>query len=327
MLQANPESQTQTVILHAITYLAKDTTALEFRSPSGGELAPFSAGAHIDLLLPNGIRRSYSLCNPQGETSRYVVAVKKTSPSRGGSIFVHDQLRVGTRIEIGRPRNNFPLVEDAPHVVLIAGGIGITPIWRMIQRLIAIGRPFEAHYASRTHADAAFLGEIERLPEEARRRIRLTFDHEPGAKLLDLGAIIVGAPAGSHFYACGPAPMLEAFDKATQAVTGGRVHVERFNASVELARASSAGFQVMLARSQRTFDVPENKAILDVLLDNEIDIPFSCMEGVCGSCRVGVLEGVPEHRDVILSAEERAENKSMMVCCSGSKSDRLVLDL
>ena len=327
MLQANPESQTQAVILHAITYLAKDTTALEFRPASGGELAPFSAGAHIDLLLPNGIQRSYSLCNPQGETSRYVVGVKRASPSRGGSVFVHDQLRVGGRIEIGRPRNNFPLVEDAPHVVLIAGGIGITPIWCMIQRLIALGRPFEAHYASRTRADAAFLAEIERLPAAARRCIHLTFDHEPGAKPLDLGAIVASAPTGSHFYACGPAPMLEAFESATQTVAGGRVHIERFNASAEIVENPPGGFQIVLARSQRTLDVPENKAILDVLLDHEIDIPFSCMEGVCGSCRVGVLEGVPDHRDVVLSREERAGNKSMMVCCSRSKSDRLVLDL
>jgi tetrachlorobenzoquinone reductase len=326
MLQANREVRTQEVLLHAVTYLARDTHALEFRPALGGELGPFLAGAHIDLLLPNGLRRSYSLCNPQGETGRYVVAVKKAAASRGGSAYVHDNLRVGTRLEVGRPRNNFPLIEDAPHVVLIAGGIGITPIWCMIQRLVATGGSWEVHYASRTRKDAAFLADLQNLPAEAGRRVHLTFDHEPGATSLDLSAIVTGARAGSHFYACGPASMLGAFERATGAVPNEQVHVERFHAAAEPVERAP-GFQIVLARSQKIFKVPENKTILDVLLDEGIDIPFSCMEGVCGSCRIGVLEGAPDHRDVVLSREERAGNRFMMVCCSGSKSERLVLDL
>lgn len=320
MLQANPESQTQTVILHAITYLAKDTTALEFRSPSGGELAPFSAGAHIDLLLPNGIRRSYSLCNPQGETSRYVVAVKKTSPSRGGSIFVHDQLRVGTRIEIGRPRNNFPLVEDAPHVVLIAGGIGITPIWCMIQRLAELGQSWELHYSSRSREDAAFLHTLQDFGP-----VYFNFDEENQGQFLDLPKIVSDVPVGAHFYCCGPQPMLKAFEAATQALPSDQIHLEYFGSKYEAA--AEGGYTVELAKSGQTFEIPKGRTILDILRDAGIAVNFSCEQGTCGACETKVLEGVPDHRDSLLSDEEQAANDTMMICCSGSKGARLVLDL
>jgi vanillate O-demethylase ferredoxin subunit len=210
MEQASGTPQTRRVYLHAITYLARDTNAYEFRAVGGGALAPFTAGAHVDLILPNGVRRSYSLCNSQSETSRYVIGVKKASPSRGGSAFVHEQLRVGMEIEIAAPRNNFPLIETAAHSVLIAGGIGVTPVWGMVLRLIAIGASWELHYASRTRADAAFLVDLQAMAGLDPLRLRLTFDHEPGGKLLDLPAIVAAAPGDAHFYACGPAPMLEA---------------------------------------------------------------------------------------------------------------------
>lgn len=325
MAETSATAPTRRVYLHSITYLARDTHAYEFRPVGGGALPSFTAGAHVDLILPNGIRRSYSLCNPQGETSRYVIGVKKASPSRGGSAFVHEQLRVGTEIEIAPPRNNFPLIEATAHSVLIAGGIGVTPIWGMVQRLIAIGASWELHYASRTHADAAFLEDLQRLGDPV--RVRLTFDHEPGGTLMNLAAIVAAAPEGAHFYACGPAPMLEAFEKATVSTPPHRVHLERFTADVEAASAGPEGFEIVLARSNKTYAVLPGKAILDVLLDEGVDLPFSCMEGVCGSCRVGVLDGIPDHRDVVLSADERAANNAMMVCCSGSKSQRLVLDL
>jgi len=321
-------ARSQRVYLHAITYLARDTCAFEFRAVNGAMLAPFTAGAHVDLMLPNGIRRAYSLCNPQGETDRYVVGVKKASPSRGASVYLHDQLRVGAEIEVGEPRNNFPLIETAAHSVLIAGGIGVTPIFGMLQRLTQISASWELHYACRTRADAAFRYELQRLAARDPLRVRLTFDQEPGGKLLDLASIVAAAPPKSHFYACGPAPMLEAFELATSGLTGEQRHIERFTGSAETtARARDAAFEVVLARSNRCLQVPPGKPILDVLLDEGVDIAFSCMDGVCGSCKVGVLDGIPEHRDVVLSAAERAENKSMMVCCSGSKSERLVLDL
>ena len=322
-MNAQPDA-TQKVYLHAITHLARDTCAFEFRPVGETALAPFTAGAHVDLILPNGVRRSYSLCNPQGETHRYIVGVKKASPSRGASSYLHEKLRVGTEIQIASPRNNFPLVETVPHSVLIAGGIGITPIWAMIQRLNEIGGSFELHYASRTRGDAAFLREFERLDADP-SRLELTFDHEPGGKMLDLPSIVAAAPSGAHFYACGPAPMLDAFEKAVRDVPGGHAHLERFE-GVKAAPADLDGFEVVLARSGITLAVPSGKPILDVLLDEGIDVPFSCMEGVCGSCRVGVLEGIPDHRDLVLTEDERASNKTIMVCCSGAKTERLVLD-
>lgn len=315
------------VYLHAITYLARDTSAFEFRPVDGAPLAPFTAGAHVDLMLPNGIRRSYSLCNPQGETHRYVVGVKKASPSRGASSYLHDQLRVGTEIDIAEPRNNFPLIETAPHSVLIAGGIGVTPIFGMVQRLNSIGASWELHYACRTRADGAFLDEIRALVAGDALRLRVNFDHEPGGKLFDLPAIVSAAPPRSHFYACGPAPMLAAFEAAAVALAPERRHIERFTAGDDVVRATDGDFEIVLARSNKRFHVPAGKPILDVLLDEGIEIAFSCMEGVCGSCEVAVLDGIPDHRDVVFSAEERAANKKMLVCCSGAKSERLVLDL
>jgi vanillate O-demethylase ferredoxin subunit len=324
---AGTSVRSQRVYLHAITYLARDTCAFEFRAVNGGALAPFTAGAHVDLMLPNGIRRSYSLCNPQGETHRYVVGVKRASPSRGASAYLHDHLRVGTEIDVAEPRNNFPLIESAPHSVLIAGGIGVTPIYGMLQRLAGTGASWELHYACRTRADGAFLDELQALGARDPVRVRLSFDHEPGGKMLDLAAIVGAAPAQSHFYACGPAPMLEAFETATGALAPEQRHIERFTAGDDVVRTGDVGFEIVLARSNTRLQVPPGKPILDVLLDEGIEIAFSCMEGVCGSCEVAVLDGVPDHRDVVLSAEERAANKTMLVCCSGARSERLVLDL
>lgn len=326
MAEPQGVSPTRRVYLHAVTYLARDTSAFEFRPVEGAPLTPFTAGAHVDLILPNGVRRSYSLCNSPGETHRYVVGVKKASPSRGASIFLHEQLRVGSEIEIGAPRNNFPLIEAAPHSVLIAGGIGVTPIFGMLQRLIKIGASWELHYASRTRADAAFLGEMQALGTDP-LRVRLTFDHEPGGKMLDFQAIFAAAPKGAHFYACGPAPMLAAYESAAAGMAPDRIHLERFTNDAAAAQTGRDGFEIVLARSNKTYKVVPGKTILDILLDEGIDLPFSCMEGVCGSCKVAVLDGAPDHRDVVLSLEERAANNAMMVCCSGSKSPKLVLDL
>ena len=319
-------AQAQRVYLHAVTYLARDTHAYEFRGVNGRTLAPFTAGSHVDLMLPNGVRRSYSLCNPEGQTHRYVVGVKKATPSRGASAYLHERLRVGEAIEVGLPRNNFALVEIAPHSVLIAGGIGITPIWCMLQRLVVIGASWELHYASRTQADAAFLSDLASLAADP-SRLRLHFDHEPGGVMLDLPAIVGAVPPDAHFYACGPAPMLDAYEQATASLPRAQVHLERFTGAGDPARAGAAGFDILLARSNRRLHVPQGKSILDVLLDEGVDIAFSCMEGVCGSCKVGVLDGLPDHRDLVLGADDHAANTAMMVCCSGALTDRLVLDL
>lgn len=305
--------------LVAIRYAAQDTNLYEFRRPDGASLPPVEPGAHIDLNLPNGMMRQYSLVTADGDPSAYVVGIKRDRASRGGSIFVHDNLRVGQIVAVGGPRNNFPLNEDAAHTVLVAGGIGITPIWCMAQRLKKLGRSFELHYACRDRAEVAFHDELQALQEAT-----IHIDAEAGG-FLDVAAIVNGARKDAHVYCCGPIPMLEGFEKATKDLPREQVHVEYFSSREEAA--TGGGYVVELRKSGREFAIPEGRTILDVLLEGGVDIMYSCQEGVCGACETAVVSGEPDHRDNILTEAERAASKTMMICCSGSKSPRLVLDL
>lgn len=302
------------------TWEAPNIVSYELRPPEGGELPPFTAGAHIDLSLPNGLVRSYSLVNSQSERHRYVIAVQKDRASRGGSKWVHENFRVGELLTANGPRNNFALEEAAEKSVFIAGGIGITPILSMTERLSALGRDWELVYCARKRAGTAFLESLQRKP-----RVRFNFDEEPGGKMLDIAAVVKAAPANAHLYCCGPLPMLEAFEQATRDLPRERVHVEYFTAKAP--PAVEGGFTVVLARKGLTIAVAPGKTILDTLRDHGVDVPYSCTEGVCGTCETRVLEGVPDHRDLILTEAERASNKTMLICCSGSKSEKLVLDL
>ncbi|MFM1813635.1 MAG: hypothetical protein RLZ98_330 [Pseudomonadota bacterium] len=308
------------VRLISVRYAARDTNLYEFARISGDPLPDASAGAHIDVQLQRGLVRQYSLVNPGPAPSSYIVGVKRDAASRGGSRYMHDTLKVGAILQVSTPRNNFALVEDAPHVVLIAGGIGITPIFAMVERLIAIGRPFEVHYAARSRADAAFIGELQRLDN-----VHFSFDEETGGKFLDMAGIVAGAPQGAHFYCCGPAPMLAAFEAATAAQPQACVHVEYFTAKSEAA--AEGGYILELAKSGREIEVPAGKTILEVLMEAGIDVAYSCTEGICGACETRVISGTPDHRDSILTPQEQEAGKTMMICCSGSKSERLVLDL
>ena len=303
----------------SVVYEAEDILSLELRSPDGSILPAFTAGAHIELHLANGLRRQYSLANPQTERHRYRIGVLKDASGRGGSKFVHESVRPGDILTVEEPRNNFPLTEDAAHTVLIAGGIGITPVWCMAQRLRELGRPWALHYAVRTQARAAFLDDME--PGWFRLHCDDAYDGRP----LDIAAIVANAPPHTHFYCCGPLPMLAAFEQATAALPLEQIHTEYFQAREPLATAG--GFDVVLARGNRTIHVPENGTILDALLAAGVDAGHSCLEGVCGTCETKVIEGIPDHRDTVLTAAERASNRTMMICCSGSKSSRLVLDL
>jgi tetrachlorobenzoquinone reductase len=326
---ANPSSDRLQVLVRSITLLAADTIAVELVPGDETELPAFEAGAHVDLLLPNGIRRSYSLCNPPTERHRYVVGVKKASPSRGASSYIHDHLRVGQSIEIGRPRNNFPLTRPAQRSVFIAGGIGITPIWSMIQTLESERGSWKLYYAARTSRDAAFLRELQALGVAHPGCIDIRFDHEPGVAMLDIEGIVnqhVGT--GVHFYACGPSPMLDAFEAAAKSIPEANRHLERFSADAKEASAAAlAEYDAVLAKSGVTLRITPEKSLLDTLLDAGVSVEFSCMEGICGSCRVAVQEGLPDHRDHVLTEEERARNDSVLVCCCGSRTERLVLDL
>ncbi len=308
--------------LIGIQYAARDVNLYEFARPDGARLMDVEPGAHIDVTLPNGITRQYSLIAPGPAPDRYIVAVKRDPNSRGGSRFMHDQLRVGQIVTITGPRNNFRLDEGAEQTVLIAGGIGITPIWCMVQRLRELPaerRTWTLHYSCRTRAEAAFLAGLEQSPE-----VRLNFDDESG-RVLDITAVVGGAPPGAHLYCCGPAPMLAAFETATATWPAERKHVEYFTAKE--APALDGGFVVELRRSGKEFVIPAGKSILEVLRDAGMDVSYSCEQGICGACETRVISGTPDHRDSVLTPAEQAANNTVMICCAGSKSDRLVLDL
>jgi len=233
-------------------------------------------------------------------------------------------MRVGHEIKISAPRNNFPLVENAEHVVLIAGGIGITPLWCMAQQLIALKRTWQLHYASRTRDEMAFLDTLQKLNPEA---VHLHFDTEADGKFLDLAAIVAAAPENAHLYCCGPNPMLKAFEAATATRPRHQVHVEYFTAKEEAAAETLGGFWVELAKSGEEYFIPPGKKILEVLFDAGVDVDYSCELGICGACETRVISGEPVHHDAVLSEEEQATNEKVMICCCGCKTERLVLDM
>lgn len=303
-------------------YEATGVVSLELAPLDEAPLPRFDPGAHIELVLSSGLRRSYSLYRPYDGGTCYSVAVQKDAASCGGSLHIHETLRVGDTVSITPPRNNFPLHASTVDPVFIAGGIGITPILCMASDLSATGKGWTLYYAARTRAAAAFLDDIAALSDKG--RVHPHFDEEQGGTHLDLTAIVKASP-DADFYCCGPKPMLEAFERATAPLPRERVHVEYFTAREEAAR--TGGFQVVLNRSGRVLDVPAGRTILDILLENGVAVSFSCSEGVCGTCETRVIAGTPDHRDAVLSDEEKASGRTMMVCCSGSRSERLVLDL
>ncbi|WP_322046544.1 PDR/VanB family oxidoreductase [Paraburkholderia sp. J67] len=288
-------------------------------------LPDFTPGSHIDVHLGNGQTRSYSLSNVDASANRYRLTVQRDPNSRGGSAWLHETLRVGEVVKIGAPRNNFVLDDSAPHSVFIAGGIGITPFMPMMARLNRLGRAWHLHYCVRTPERAAFGDEIEMLAAAGEGRVSHHYDEVPGGAMLDLRATIAALPARAHVYCCGPSGMLQAFRAAAEAIEPARVHFEYFSSNVEAA--ADGGFVVRLARSGQEFRVETGQTILGALREHGIEADSSCEEGVCGACETRVISGVPDHRDSILGARERAANKTMMICCSGCKSDCLVLDL
>ena len=301
-------------------YAARDTNVYAFARPDGAALEGAAPGAHIDLVLADGTLRQYSLIETGERLFRYIIGVKRDPAGAGGSVQLHDKVPVGSLLKVSKPRNHFPLHEEAPHSVLIAGGIGITPILAMTRRLHHLGRGWELHYSTRSRADAAFVEELASLGN-----VSFHFDAESGGKFLNLASIIAAAPAGAHFYCCGPIPMLEGFQDAASAIPEDQIHVEYF--SPKDVPASEGGFVVELARSGGSHLIPAGKTILDVLRDSGLDVPASCEKGVCGTCETRVLAGSPDHRDAILTESEKRAGETMMICCSGSKSERLVLDL
>lgn len=317
-------AETLPVIVRQIRQEAPDIHSFELAAADGSLLPAFDAGAHIDLDLPGRLRRSYSLYGSPSERRCWRIAVKREAAGRGGSAWLHDSVRVGQVLQASRPANGFPLVEDAPSSVFVAGGIGITPVLSMVERLTTLRRPWRVHYTVRSAGQAAFRERLETLAAAGPGDLQFHLSHPAGTRL-DLRAVVANAPAGAHLYACGPGGMLDDFLAVAADLDPARVHLERFAAAA--VPAVAGGFSVELARDGRRFEVPAGRSVLDVLLDHGVDVPYSCMQGICGSCRVGVKAGEPEHRDQCLDDAERAAHSAMAVCCSGSRSPLLVLDL
>ena len=319
----NAAVQSLTVLVADVRAEAKDVITLELRAITGGELPAFSPGAHLDLHLPNGLVRNYSLTNDWRERNRYVVGVGRSADSRGGSSFIHSSIRAGLQIKISAPRNNFPLDEASASFLFIAGGIGVTPIMAMVRWCVANDKPWRLIYAARSRQRTAFYEELCALGAD---RVQFHFDDEAG-QVLDVAKAIASWNDGESIYCCGPAPLMEAVKALTEDLPSGTARYEWFTVPESDEPQESNSFTVRLERSNVEFDVPERKSILEVLEEHGFELPFSCREGLCGTCVTNVCSGDPDHRDYVLSDEERESGKMMTICCSRSKSPVLTLDL
>jgi ferredoxin-NADP reductase len=322
---AAPRAEPRALMLRvdAIRMVAETIRAIELVAADGAPLPDFTAGAHINLKLPGDLSRSYSLTNGPETRDRYAIAVNRDMASRGGSAYLIERLKVGDALTADPPLNTFRLVEDAELSAFFAGGIGITPILAMIRRLETLQRPWKLFFAARSRGSAAFVDELEACEAKSPGRVLLHFDDEAG-RVMPLLKLASGVPKVAQVYCCGPAKMIEVFKASAGWRPEDNVHVEHFTGTN--ARPTTA-FNVVLKRQGREFHVPAGETIMQVLMDNGIYVAHSCREGVCGTCETRVLDGVPDHRDAILTPEERVQNRTMMICVSGAKTARLVLDL
>jgi len=309
--------------VHSITHAAEGILYFDVRSLDGQSLPTFDPGAHVSLHLPGGLVRSYSLMNRPCDHGRYLLGIKREPQSKGGSAWMHDVARVGTTLEVGPPLNHFALATGATHSVLIAGGIGITPLWSMVQQLEGSGASWELHYRARSRSSAALLEELG-MPS-LRDRVHLSFSDDPSSGRLDIAQVVGRAPNGTHLYCCGPTSMVDTFQGACASKNPENVHFEYF-ASKE-APATEGGFTVRLAKSGTSVPVSSGQTILDSLKACGVSVPSSCQQGVCGACETRVLAGKPDHRDLVLSDAEKEAGLTMIICCSGSLTDVLELDL
>ena len=291
--------------------------------PLRGALPTPQPGAHVDISLPNGMTRQYSLVNAPGETDFYEIGVKLEAPSRGGSACLHGDVQEGDVLALSAPRNNFPLRRDALRTLLIAGGIGITPMLAMAQALAAQGLPYEMHIFARSEAHVPFAERRAALGEALHQHIGL----DPQQTQARLSEILATPGFARHVYVCGPAPMLEATrdTAARQGWPDETVHFEYFSNTNTIDDSSS--FTIDLARSALTLTVPAGTTILEVLRENGVELPSSCEQGACGTCIATLLEGEADHQDVYLSETEKARGTKIATCVSRAKSGRLVLDL
>ncbi|MCW1404012.1 PepSY domain-containing protein [Novosphingobium sp. MW5] len=297
---------------------------LEFEHAKGGPLPPFSAGAHIDLHLDGGIIRQYSLCNPPGETHRYVIAVQRAEQSRGGSRLIHETCPEGTILQASLPRNHFELVHEAQESLLVAGGIGITPILCMAERLAATSSQFTLHYCFRHPSEAAFL---ERLSASSFAS-KVVLHESAAGNRLDIGAMLDALPRTTQIYVCGPNSLNDSLFEEARAKGWAEDHLHReYFVASQFDTSADRPFEICVASTGAVIEVAADQTALDALLQHGFDIPSSCSQGTCGTCLTRVLEGEVEHRDMLFSNEERARNDQFTPCCSRARSDKLILDL
>lgn len=299
---------------------ADGVLTLELASPSGARLRDWTPGSHIDLVLPTGLTRQYSLCGDRWDPTTYRVGVLLEPESRGGSTYVHEQLQVGDLVGVGGPRNNFPLVPSERYL-FVAGGIGITPILPMVHQAELLGADWQLLYGGRRRGSMAFLDELAAYGD----RVQVRPQDEFG--LLDLPGFLGEPREGVRVYSCGPAPLLAAVERTCAYWPAHSLRVERFVAEDAGAPARVAPFEVELARSGTTVTVTPDVTVLEALNRVGVEILSSCRRGVCGTCETTVLAGRPDHRDALLDDDERAADDCMYVCVSRSRDDRLVLDL
>ena len=295
---------------------ADGVLALTLRHPLGEQLPQWEPGAHVDVVLGPGLERQYSLCGDPADRTAWRIAVLREPVGRGGSAHVHEQLGQGDKVRVRGPRNHFAL-RPAPRYRFIAGGIGITPILPMLAAAEAQGAEWTLLYGGRTRESMAFTEELSRYGD------RVTVAPQDETGLLDLSSVLDGVPEGTLVYCCGPGPLLDAVEERCPA---GLLHVERFTPKEQPA-AENTEFEVELAQTGTTVTVAPDVSVLDAVRASGVEVLFSCTEGTCGTCETDVLDGTPDHRDSVLTDEEREAGETMMICVSRCRGKRLVLDL
>lgn len=305
---------------------AAEIRSFELVSADGGMLPPFTPGSHIDVHLADNLVRQYSLCNRPDERQSYLIAVKSEPASRGGSQAMHERVREGDTLDISKPRNNFPLVAGARHHLLVAGGIGVTPLLSMAKQLLAENASFSLQYFTRSIPHTAFHELLSR--REFGSRVAFHYALEPDQVRAYLRRLLWTHAEGGHLYLCGPRPFMDLVE-ATAAPTWPPqcVHLEYFTADPASLAGARASFIVKLARSGGEYEIPPDKSIVQVLAEHGVTVETSCEQGVCGTCLTGLLEGQADHRDVFLTDEEKQVGDKVMPCVSRASSPYLLLDL
>ncbi len=316
-----------TVSVTKKTVVADDICSFDLVDPKGGALPPFEAGAHIDVHIGEGLIRQYSLCSDPRERHRYRIAVLRDANSRGGSVAMHDQVNEGDLIRISAPKNHFALDGAAPRSLLLAGGIGVTPIFAMAQTLSQQGAEFTMAYCTRSQARTAFYEQI--LASTFSEQVSFYFDEGPRMQRLDIAGALDAVGPATHVYVCGPQGYIDAVVRTAREKgwPDSHIHFEYFGAAAAPAAANDASFEVKIASSGRVYAIPENKTVVAALAEHGITIPISCEQGVCGTCVTAIVDGIPDHRDLYLTDDEHERNNQFTPCCSRAKSPMLVLDL